>query len=257
MTIEAEHLVQWEAGQLPSLERWPRLSQVYVWLRPSQERDLFHMLTLPFLGLSASTRQRIRGFQVHQEALDVSDGSFEAAMPHLALLLPNLEELDLSCTVVFLSTSPASRRQLCDGIKALSRLQTLKLPNCSDLLPLLGELAGSSLRHLEVSIEVDDEPWLQQQLLQLLRQLTQLQSLSIRFTSGDEAADIGAGSLPVLLDGLPPALVHLRELQALWDRRAGCYADGLEAELGLLRHLMGLGEQLVIRMLQARYVNRQ
>ncbi|KXZ42276.1 hypothetical protein GPECTOR_169g180 [Gonium pectorale] len=176
LTIEAEHLVQWEAGQLPTLERWPRLSRVDTYLCHFKEHQFCDMLTLPFLRLSPDARQRVTRLKVH--CIPLSEGIFEAAMPHLALLLPNLEELDLSGVCLDLSTAEAARRRLFDSVKALSQLRALKLPNCNDLL-LIEELAGGSIRHLAVSLN-EGKAWL---LPQQLLQLTQLQSLSISFSS--------------------------------------------------------------------------
>ncbi|KXZ56502.1 hypothetical protein GPECTOR_1g45 [Gonium pectorale] len=257
LRVGAGMLKRWEDGKALSLERWPRLSKMELCLANwGQEAssdddsddelpaaDLGHLLTLPFLGLSAAARQRITCLVVEQEvADDGGDGQLEGGLPHLALLLPSLRELRLPPYMHSGATAVLQRR-LMDSLAAFTHLQHVELGICSSLPHAGRALAGSSLRRLHLSTDGDVFKTVLPQLLQV----TQLQHIHLRRTAtGDPDREIlevgaaGAGTLSEALKGMSPVL---KSLTLLWSRRdiqlALSFRQGLMTAARMLGGLSG------------------
>ncbi|KAG2496300.1 hypothetical protein HYH03_005533 [Edaphochlamys debaryana] len=207
----------------PSLSRWPRLSEVTLWLDGDLEEghgSLSSQLVLPFVDQPEEALARITTMAVH-----VVDGDKRATLPpptfmQLASLLPNLRDLDLSnLRGGILPTAAVDLRLFYRGLSQLRSLEVLSLPTAT-ALPGIEALAGS-LQKLVADgwsdeEEDEDDTYLSARAVASLSQLTKLSYLMVRGAELGQEEDEGgpgiqgggqaSGGLLGLLDAMPPAL---------------------------------------------------
>ncbi|KAG2496290.1 hypothetical protein HYH03_005523 [Edaphochlamys debaryana] len=149
----------------PSLDTWPRINKIMLELhKHSKAGSLSSLLILPFMDQSPHVLQRINTLKVdvpqnvstrHNSYPYRRDmGNETPAMPimWLALLLPNLRELDLSglrrSGRAILPSTPPQQRLMYDSLSKLASLDTLSLPACDSLAGI--EALAGTLQHLTI-----------------------------------------------------------------------------------------------------------